>query len=76
MTPARQSLADSPNSHVIGWSPDGEAVVILESSECGTRAEGPGVYLARRPGDLRLLYPTDVQILTGRLWGQVMMSPS
>lgn len=70
------SLADSPNSHVIGWSPDGEAVVILESSECGTRAEGPGVYLARRPGNLRLLYPTDVQILTGRLWGQLMMSPS
>ena len=61
-------LAASPESTVIGWSPDGAAVAILRSAVCGTGADRPGVYLATAPGDLRILYATDVLILNGQVW--------
>ena len=65
------SYADAPNSFVIGWSPKGEGVAVLESGACGLGALEPGVYLASGPGDLRLLYPTGDLVPVARIWGDL-----
>lgn len=55
-----ESIADAPTSVALGWTPDGDALVLLPEGHCGgTHDGGPGIYAFSRPGDGRVVYPTD-----------------
>jgi hypothetical protein len=51
-------LAAAPASLALGWSPSGEAVVLVFTGDCGSTADAPGIYLVASPGSTRLLYAT------------------
>jgi hypothetical protein len=51
------NLSLAPQSIALGWSPSGDAVVLLEESGCGLSSDVPGVYLFSSPGAGSLLFP-------------------
>jgi hypothetical protein len=62
-------VAKAPESLALGWSSDGEAVVLVGGGACGTPSEGPGIYLYTRPGDGRLVASTSDVPVVADAWG-------
>ncbi len=62
-------LAEAPDSHALGWTAIGEAVVLLAGvAPCGQGAPEPGLYLAADPATLTLLYPIGHEDATVHMW--------
>jgi hypothetical protein len=62
-------LAKAPESLALGWSSDGEAVVLVGGGTCGVRSASPGIYLYTRPGDGRLVASTADVPVVADAWG-------
>ncbi|HYG71017.1 MAG TPA: hypothetical protein VEC15_01865, partial [Actinomycetota bacterium] len=54
-----RSLRGAPESIAMGWTPDGDAIVLLPDGLCGGGTSPSGVYLFAAPGDGRLVVAAD-----------------
>ena len=61
--------ADAPESIALGWTPRGEALVLLPSGGCGRAAVEPGIYRYVAPGVGRLIHDAPGVGVTADAWG-------
>jgi hypothetical protein len=59
----------SPSSTALGWSPSGEAIVLVSQGACGGPADSPGIYRYTAPGSGRLVHPIQGQDVLADAWG-------
>ena len=63
-------VSAAPQSLALGWTGEGQAVVLVSTAPCGGRATTPGVFLYSAPGAGRLLHPVDEgSVVTADSWG-------
>lgn len=64
-----EDWADTPESFAVGWTSEGDAVVLVwGSGACGPAAPHPGIFLMDGPGSGSLLYETGSAWAFARLW--------
>lgn len=62
------SLSKAPNSHGLGWAPDGRALIKLDAHPgCGSGYDRSGIYALLPAGTPELLYATGAYAVHG--WG-------